>query len=191
MASSPGRPRDPSVDERISRAALELLREQGPEAVHIDGVATRSGVARTTIYRRFRNREALIAATLALFGEEPFPAAELPVEDKLRWLLEQVRELVEEQLGRGVVAAVLADSDPVFSAALRARLRRRLKALQGQIDADIGDGRIRGGADAEALAGLVFGAYLGELLQRGRARPGWADGVTDLLLRGISVPPRP
>ena len=185
MASSPGRPRDRSVDERISRAALELLREQGPEAVHIDGVATRSGVARTTIYRRFSNREALIAATLALLGEEPLPAVELPVEDKLRWLLEQVRVLVDDQLGRGVIAAVLADSDPVFGAALRARLTRRLTALQGQIDADVAAGRVRAGVDAEALAGLAFGAYLGELLRYGAARPGWDDGVIDLLLQGV------
>ena len=188
MGSTPGRPRDPSVDERISRAALELLREQGPEAVHIDAVATRSGVARTTIYRRFRDRGALIEATLALFVDAPFPAAELPVEDKLRWVLEQVRELVEEQLGRGAIAAVLANSDAVFSAGLRARLTRRLHALQGQIDADAAGGRIRQDADAESLAGLVFGAYLGELLQHGRARSGWDDGVIDLLLRGVRGP---
>jgi AcrR family transcriptional regulator len=185
MAAAPGRPRDPSVDERISRAALELLREQGPEAVHIDGVAMRSGVARTTIYRRFHDRKALITATLAMFGDDRFPDKELPLEDKLRWLLEQVRELVEEQLGRGAVAAVLADSDPVFSAALRAELTRRLTALQSHVAADVAGGRIRQGVDAEALAGLVFGAHLGELLQHGGARPGWDDGVIELPVHGI------
>src|SRR4051812_25526729 len=186
MASSPGRPRDTRVDERISRAALELLREGGPESVHIDAVAARSGVARTTIYRRFRNRDALLAATLGGFVDAPLPAARLPVEDKLRWVLEQVRELVEDQLGRGAVAAALAGTDPAFSAALRTRLTRRLSAVQGEIDADITDGRIREGVDAEALAGLAFGAFLGEVLQHGRARPGWAEGVIDLLLRGTS-----
>ena len=187
MPSAAGRPRDPSVDERISRAALLLLRENGPQAVHIDAVAARSGVARTTIYRRFRDRSALLTATLELFVDAPFPAADLPVEDKLRWVLDQVRELVEEQLGRGAIAAVLADSDPAFSTALRARLRRRLEALQVQIDADVASGRLRDGIDVESLAGVAFGAYLGEALQHARVRPGWADGVADLLLRGIST----
>jgi AcrR family transcriptional regulator len=187
MAPAAGRPRDARVDERITAAALALLRERGPGAVHIDAVAARSGVARTTIYRRYRDRDALLAATLALFGEPPFPKAELPLEDKLRWVLEQVRDLVEEQAGRGAIAAVLADSDPAFTAALRARMVARLDDLQVQIDADIVAGRIRRGTDAEALAGLAFGAYLGELLQHGHARAGWADGVVDLLLRAVSV----
>ena len=134
----------------------------------------------------FGIERALLTATLELFADAPFPAADLPVEDKLRWVLDQVRELVEEQLGRGAIAAVLADSDPAFSTALRARLRRRLEALQVQIDADVASGRLRDGIDVESLAGVAFGAYLGEALQHGRVRPGWADGVADLLLRGIS-----
>ena len=86
MPTAAGRPRDPTVDERISRAALLLLRENGPHAVHIDAVAARSGVARTTIYRRFRDRGALLTATLELFVDAPFPGADVPVEDKLRWV---------------------------------------------------------------------------------------------------------
>jgi len=191
MSKAAGRPRDTNVDERISRAALELLREHGPEAVHIDAVATRSGVARTTIYRRHRNREALLAATLAQLPEEPLPAADLPVEAKVRWLLDQMGQLVEVQFGRGAIASVLSGSDPVFSAALRARLRVRFEALQHELDMDIAEGRVRRGADADVLAGVAFGAYLGELLQHGRPRPHWADGVTDLLLRGLEEPPAP
>jgi AcrR family transcriptional regulator len=83
---------------------------------------------------------------------------------------------------------VLADSDPAFSAALRALLVARLESLQVEIDADIAAGRIRPGTDGEALAGLAFGAYLGELLQHGRARRGWADRVVDLLMQGLRPP---
>jgi AcrR family transcriptional regulator len=187
MTSRPGRPRDSSVDDRISRAALDLLREHGPEAVHIEAVATRSGTARTTIYRRFRNREALIAATLDRFAESPFPTAETPVEDKLRWVLEHAHELVEEQLGRGAIAATLAESDPVFSKALRELLKRRLEAIQHEIDADVARGRLRRGLDAESLAGLAFGAYLGEVLQHGQPRPGWANAVVRILLNGVGA----
>ena len=44
----------PSRDERITAAALDLLRTQGPAAVTVEAVAARSGVAKTTIYRRYR-----------------------------------------------------------------------------------------------------------------------------------------
>ena len=180
-----GRPRDTTVDERVAEAALQLMREQGPQAVHVDGVAARSGVARTTVYRRYRDREALIAATLDRMTAAPLPHADLPVADKLRWVLEQARVLVEEQVGRGAVAAVLADADPVFAAALRRMLGDRLAQLQGEIDGDVRQGQVRPDVDAETLAGLALGAYLGELLQHGRARRGWADGVVTLLLRAV------
>ena len=38
-----------SRDERISAAALDLLRTKGPAAVTVEAVAARSGVAKTTI----------------------------------------------------------------------------------------------------------------------------------------------
>ena len=55
-----------------------------------------------------------------------------------------------------------------------------------QIHADVASGRLRDGIDVESLAGETFGAYLVEILQHGRIRPGWADRVSDLLLKGIS-----
>ncbi len=189
MTPARGRPRDPRADERIAEAALKLLRDEGPGGVHIEAVASRAGVARTTVYRRYRDRAALLAATLEQLEGAPFPAPELPLEEKLRWVLEQAVHLIENQLGRGAVAAVLADSDPAFSAAFGAHLVGQLRSLQGQIDADISAGRIRGDTNAEALAGLAFGAYLGELLRHGQPRNGWADGVVGVLLRGTEPTP--
>lgn len=189
MTPARGRPRDPRTDDRIAGAALELLREQGPGGVHIDAVATRAGVARTTVYRRYRDRGALLASALGLLVEEPFPAREAPLGDKLRWLLEQALDLVDKQLGRGAIAAVLADSDPAFNAALRAHLVRHLEALQGEIDADIEAGRVRADTDGEALADLALGAYLAQLLRLGHPRKGWADKTVALLVHGTDPAP--
>ena len=60
----PGRPRQPEVDTRLSEAVLALLRSGGPGAVTVEAVAARSGVAKTTIYRRHANRADLLRATL-------------------------------------------------------------------------------------------------------------------------------
>jgi AcrR family transcriptional regulator len=43
---------------------LALLREGGPAAVTMEGVATHAGVAKTSIYRRYRNRGELLTAVL-------------------------------------------------------------------------------------------------------------------------------
>src|SRR4051812_16684072 len=46
--------------DRILAAARELLLEAGREGTTIDGIAARSGVAKTTIYRQWPSRDALL-----------------------------------------------------------------------------------------------------------------------------------
>src|SRR5687768_4168644 len=96
-----GRPRQADVDRRILEAAAATLRELGPSAVHIDAVASRSGVARTTIYRRYQDRAELLTATMHQVTDQGGPPVEGDVEDKLRLVLGRVRDVIEEGLGRG------------------------------------------------------------------------------------------
>jgi AcrR family transcriptional regulator len=50
--------------DRIMSAARELLLESGREGTTIDGIAARSGVAKTTIYRQWPSRGALLVDLL-------------------------------------------------------------------------------------------------------------------------------
>jgi AcrR family transcriptional regulator len=50
--------------ERILEAAYELFSRQGIQAVGIDAVISRSGVARQTLYRHFASKQALVLAFL-------------------------------------------------------------------------------------------------------------------------------
>ena len=58
-------PNPASRDQRITAAALELLRTKGPKAVTVEAVAARADVAKTTIYRRYRDRQQMLTAALA------------------------------------------------------------------------------------------------------------------------------
>jgi AcrR family transcriptional regulator len=53
--SSPDSPRD-----RIVRAAFALFDERGFEATSVDEIAARAHVGRTTLFRQFRSKEALV-----------------------------------------------------------------------------------------------------------------------------------
>ncbi|RNL61072.1 TetR/AcrR family transcriptional regulator [Nocardioides marmoriginsengisoli] len=53
MTATAGRPRDPDVDRRVVRAALDLFGDAGWSGFSIDEVARRAHVGKPSIYRRW------------------------------------------------------------------------------------------------------------------------------------------
>ncbi|GAB2741167.1 TetR/AcrR family transcriptional regulator C-terminal ligand-binding domain-containing protein [Nocardioides pakistanensis] len=182
-----GRPRRAETDERIVAATLELIREQGPEAVNVASVAARSGIARTTIYRRYRDRSDLLQAALQPAVERGEPPQGASVRDKLAWVLARTQEVLAGSIGRGGVAAVVADNDPDFSAALRGALQSALEPIHEQIRDDVGQGRLASYVDADLTVNLVLGAYLAELVRYGTPRPDWLHRTADLLAASLGA----
>ncbi|MDG4824712.1 TetR/AcrR family transcriptional regulator [Asanoa sp. WMMD1127] len=71
MPKSPGRPRS-SVDDTVFAATLRTIDELGYTHATVDRIAAAAGVAKTTIYRRWPSKGALIAACLLdAFGPVP------------------------------------------------------------------------------------------------------------------------
>lgn len=62
LNSTAGRPIDPSKDRDILAAGRRLLFGKGPQAVTMESVARAAGVAKPTLYRRYANRDELLAA---------------------------------------------------------------------------------------------------------------------------------
>jgi hypothetical protein len=63
-AGVPSRRRDPAIDEKILKAALTLFLEQGVEGANFEQISKRTGIPRSTIYRRWKTRSDLLNATL-------------------------------------------------------------------------------------------------------------------------------
>ena len=57
-----GRPRDPAVEERILEQVVALLGSRGYAGLTLDELAARSGVAKTTVLRRWPSKAAVAAA---------------------------------------------------------------------------------------------------------------------------------
>lgn len=60
----PGRPRSVQADLAILEATLELIAQDGVQGMSLEGVAARAGVSKTTIYRRWANKDALVIDAL-------------------------------------------------------------------------------------------------------------------------------
>ena len=63
-AAKPGEEAPESVRDRILNTARELFYREGARAVGVDMVVAQSGVAKTSLYRWFPSKDALIAAVL-------------------------------------------------------------------------------------------------------------------------------
>lgn len=59
--TSSGRPRSIHADQAILQATLDLLAEVGYQSMSIEAIASRAGVGKTTIYRRYTSKEELVA----------------------------------------------------------------------------------------------------------------------------------
>lgn len=85
-----GRPRDPRVDQALTRHLVELLATRGPDGFSVDELAARSGVGKAAIYRRYRTREELLESGFAAANEDMPVVRDLPVREALVTLLEWV-----------------------------------------------------------------------------------------------------
>ncbi|HUA48077.1 MAG TPA: TetR/AcrR family transcriptional regulator [Solirubrobacteraceae bacterium] len=80
----------PGAREKILDAAYELFSRNGIQAVGIDAVISRSGVARQTLYRHFASKQDLVLAFLELREREW----------TRRWLEAEVRQRADDPQAR-------------------------------------------------------------------------------------------
>ena len=122
--SSRGRPRDPDAEGRIMQAVLALLTQKGYSGLRIDDVARLSGVAKTTIYRRWSSLAHLVVDTMAQsIGDRSFTPTHDPVAD-LRRICAMLAESVSAGANSWLAAALDIHRQP--DEELRARYRERI-----------------------------------------------------------------
>lgn len=176
-----GRPRSETVTARVHAAVLDLLHAEGPAAVTVEAVAARSGVAKTSVYRRHRDRDDLLRTVLREAVGTPRAPAEGSVRDRIRAALEEVWRQMSEALGPGGLGALVAGGDAELSGLLRDVLRPYERALVAQIEADARAGLLPPDVDAEGVVTLFVGAYLGEVVRSGSVGADWLDRCLDLM----------
>jgi hypothetical protein len=106
-----GRPRREGADEEILDVARTMLAEGGYGALNVDALAERAGVAKTTVYRRWPSKGALIAALIPPPGD--YPDAEAVLGD-VRTLLAPVADASDDAEILGVIRAILRSRRPAL-----------------------------------------------------------------------------
>lgn len=183
-----GRPRSTTVDDRIREAVLGLLAERGPRAATVEAVAARSGVAKTTIYRRYDDHAAMLVGVVrGAVGVPEVPDAG-DVRTRVHHALEQLWRQLSDVLGPGGMAALVSAAEPEDARLLREAIDPYELAMVDLVRRDIAAGLLRADLDADATVSLLLGGYLGELLRRGSVGPDWLERCLDLVWPALSEP---
>ncbi|MGP4110034.1 TetR/AcrR family transcriptional regulator [Streptomyces sp. 4N509B] len=120
---SPGRPRS-SVDDAVFAATLSTVHELGYARATVDRIAAAAGVAKTTIYRRWPSKGALVTACLVdAFGPLPLTGAS-PEEDLETAVRFGAARIAEPGIG-AAFAGVFTDAvnDPALREILTTQLQ--------------------------------------------------------------------
>ena len=158
----PGRPRSAGVDEALLDATLQLAGEVGIHGMSMDDLARRAGVSKTTIYRRWPSKEALVLDALA-HAIRPFDLVDTG--SLLGDLEEYLREL-GHRMENGRTSDVLPDliSASARDAALRESLdewvRHRRQPLNTILGRGVQRGELAADADLDTIIDVLIGAFM-------------------------------
>jgi AcrR family transcriptional regulator len=161
-----GRPagRGPKVRAAVLAATLTELAENGYSALTVENVARRTGVHKTTVYRRWKDRESLVADAMTdlAAAEVPFPDTG-DIDTDLRGLARSFVTFLNSPTGKAVAAASLSDAGriPEIAAVKRRFFEDRFRRAQPVISAAIARGELPTGTDpGELVRTLVAPIYL-------------------------------
>lgn len=148
------------VQAAVFDATLSVLAESGYSGLSIERIAERSGVNKTTIYRRWQAKDALVAAALDENAAEvfPIPATE-SIADDLRAFGRGLADFLTDDSPSiaGVQRALFSDAarEPLIAELKRSFFARRHEAAASMVDAAIDRGELPGDIDSRELVGLV------------------------------------
>lgn len=191
-----GRPRSVEADAAILEATRAALVELGWSKLTMGDVATRAGVAKTTLYRRWANKNELVVDAVAVLFDELELTDRGSLMADVEGVVLQFAALLNRPETKTALMAVVAES--TSDNALRVRIRSAIVDRQKRL---VVEGRERAQARGElpyeedpgAAArntDLIFDVVAGAVVHRAlvSAEPvdeEWARRFTLLLVSGI------
>ena len=178
-------PRRAKSRVRVLAAAVQLLRDEGLPGLTIEAVAARSGVAKTTIYRQFENRDELhLAAIHSVSCSVPMRHTDDLVDDVTQFCVGLNRQLRTGDFGALLPtgfdgaerSATLARMVHSAGVQRRATLLDRLRAAQG-------DGVLGDAVDLDLLNSQLVGPlFYRRFMSRQPAGTAWVGKLVQSVL---------
>ncbi len=187
---APGRPRSEESRQSILRSTLKLLKQPGgfPE-LSIEAIAADANVGKTTVYRWWPTKAALVADAFSASAEEElqFPNTG-SVQRDMSLQMRRLIRIFQSPRGR-VVGALLAggQSDPELIEAFRDRFLwpRRKQAYQ-TLQRGVDRGELPANSNLDLILDSLYGPiYMRFLIRHFELEESFADEICGLVLQGM------
>jgi AcrR family transcriptional regulator len=185
-----GRARGAPIADAVLTRTLEELATAGLAGLSVERIAQAAGVNKTSVYRRWPTREALVAA--ALEGVVEGAAAHVPDTGSLRGdllgVVRPIAELLRQPVGQAVARAALSEVSASSIAEIAARgLEQQARGPVGALfERAVLRGEWRDGVKGEQVIFMLVGAILHRaMLERAPLTKRWLESLVDVALYGV------
>lgn len=182
---TPGRPRDAGATEAILATAHRQLEDLGYLKMSMESVASEAGVARSTVYRRFRDKGDLVTAAIAatMPATDPPDVSTDPRQDLIDFVEEFDRRsakcLVE------VLGSLLGSREERATLELHRRrvIGPRRAYARGLLEQACRLGQLRSDTDVDLALEMVVGAVFARQVIGASRRAAWVSDAVDAVWR--------
>jgi AcrR family transcriptional regulator len=190
-----GRPRDPSRDEAIFDAVVEVLVRDGYDRLTMEGVATAAGVGKSTVYRRWSNKAELVIDTMATLKPAIDAIDTGTLEGDIELMVSVSCSPRSQRLFQVMVSICSAlPREPELLEAFRTRFTEpRIARMTAMLERARGRGELGPDVDVAMVASLLPSLMLQRALTTGQpAGRAYAEQIVDsVLLPVLGLPKRP
>ncbi|TMC68275.1 MAG: TetR/AcrR family transcriptional regulator [Chloroflexi bacterium] len=181
--------RSARIRQAVLDAAFAELGEKGYGGLSIEAVALRSGVAKTTVYRRWPTRDELVADALDSRSDRNEPVPDTgSLRGDLKEFCEGVRAKLTSNHGKAMLKSLVAavDQSPEITNTVERFWRERRDVGGHLIERWIRRGVMRPETDADVLVEAILAPiYLRVLLPGGPLTGDVLERFIDLALDGV------
>lgn len=182
---------DPRVEHSrrvILRAALDEFAHAGYAGFRMEAVAARARVGRSTLYRHWTDKTALIADALETLNVQPDPGREVPAgtaRERVAVLLEHLTSALSDSAVSACIPALMhaAETEPAIRQFFSAYSAQRRQRLTDTIASGVADGQFSARIDPEAASVALSGAmFYRRLVTAEPADPEFIMALIDTVL---------
>lgn len=177
------------VVERVLAITLEELARVGYQRLSLPEIAAQAGLNKTSLYRRWPTRRALVGAALASAMDHDAPPPDTgALRSDMREMVLAAAAWAESPVGRGVLRTLLQDAEDPEVRELAPDLERMQAAAPTVIFARaVERGELSADADVTMALGVIAGALTHRVfVERAPVTPAFAERLVRLVADGLT-----